>query len=343
MLINQIVRAERAGGSDTLLALREAVRDLPVEKVPVASLVVTFSPRAAGVDAGYALALSEVEAELPPILVHRGRMAVIDGRHRLRAARLNGAAYIGTRFFDGSESDARLLAVAMNVAQGLPLSRGDRIASALRILTARPQWSDRSVAAVAGLSARTVAELRGRARGQAHDAPRIGLDGRRRPFRSAQGRELAAKLLGEEPGASLRSVARRAGISPATVADVRDRLRRGDDPVPLGQREEPAAERPAREPAPPPVPALSPGELFVIFDSLCRDPSLRMTETGRTVLRMLDACHLIARDREKITVNLPPHCREQLAELLRGYAGLWRDLAGELGAGRAAGAVGAVR
>lgn len=337
MLTNQIVRAEHAGGSDTLLALREAVRDLPVERVPVAGLVVTFSPRAAGVDAAYALALSEVEAELPPILVHRGRMAVIDGRHRLRAARLKGAASISARFFDGSDGDAKLLAVAMNVAQGLPLSRDDRIASALRILTARPQWSDRSVAAVAGLSARKVSEIRSRALGQPHDAPRIGLDGRRRPFRSAPGRELAARLLGEEPGASLRSIARRAGISPATVADVRDRLHRGDDPVPVGQRDVPAAEQPAREPAPPPVPALSPGELFVIFDSLCRDPSLRMTETGRAVLRMLDACNLIARDREKITVNLPPHCKEQLAELLQGYASLWRELAGELGA------VGAVR
>ncbi|MEU2424153.1 hypothetical protein ABZ619_24550 [Streptomyces sp. NPDC007851] len=36
----------------------------------------------------------------------------------------------------------------------------------------------------------------------------------------------------QEPEASLRHIARQAGISPATVADVRRRLQRGDDPVP---------------------------------------------------------------------------------------------------------------
>lgn len=51
---------------------------------------------------------------------------------------------------------------------------------------------------------------------------------------------------------------------------------------------------------------------------------------GRTVLRMLDACSLITRDRRRIIANLPPHCTGQMAELMSGYSELWQLLADEL-------------
>jgi hypothetical protein len=42
------------------------------------------------------------------------------------------------------------------MAHGLPLTLADRLAAAARIVTACPYWSDRAVAAVAGLSPKTV-------------------------------------------------------------------------------------------------------------------------------------------------------------------------------------------
>ncbi|MEU0162922.1 ParB N-terminal domain-containing protein [Streptomyces sp. NPDC006261] len=337
MTASQGVRTHDDNRSDRLLELRDTLRQAPVEQVRLADLTVCFTPRAAGVDDGWALALAEVETRLPPILVHHPSMTVIDGQHRLRAARLKGREHIDACFFDGSQEDAAMLAVAVNVTQGRPLPQADRVAAAERIVLARPHWSDRAIAVVTGLSAKKVREIRLRA-----DLPRcerrVGLDGRVRPLNTAQGRELAGRLLKADPTASLRTVARQAGISPATVADVRDRLLRGDDPVPPRRRGPAAAERGPRErdgdgrdgderggtePR-------SPDELFMIFDALRRDPSLRLNEVGRSILRMLGACSLIARDRRRIITNLPPHCTGQMAELMSGYSDLWQMFAEEL-------------
>ncbi|MFE3283753.1 hypothetical protein ACFXJJ_11610, partial [Streptomyces sp. NPDC059233] len=84
--------------------------------------------------------------------------------------------------------------------------------------------------------------------------------------------------------------------------------------------------KPARTPEPPPAPA----QLLRIFESLRRDPSLRLSESGRNVLRMLGACALVVQNRETITATLPTHCKEPMAQLAEGYAGLWRLLADEL-------------
>ncbi|WP_411107548.1 transcriptional regulator [Streptomyces sp. cmx-4-9] len=344
-MADQVVRVPYDSSSDCLLALRDTVlRETPVEQVRVADVTVSFTPRTAGVDGDWALTLAGLETELPPILVHRPTMTVIDGLHRLRAAGLKGREHIAARFFDGSQEDAALLAVALNTAQGRPLSQTDRVCAAQRILTARPHWSDRAIAVVAGLSAKKVSEIRVRADGLPRCERRVGLDGRARPLSTAQGRERAGQLLAADPKASLRTIARQAGISPATVADVRDRLLRGDDPVPPRQRgvagteragqdrERGDRERGERDPAADErgPEARSPGELFGIFDALRRDPSLRLNEVGRNILRMLDACSLVARDRQRIIANLPPHCTGQMAELMSGYSELWQLFADEL-------------
>ncbi|WP_055637414.1 ParB/RepB/Spo0J family partition protein [Streptomyces griseoruber] len=324
--------------SDHIIALRDRVlRDSPVQLVLIGQLVVTRSPRLDGTDREYARSLAEAQAELPPILVHRRTMRVVDGVHRLLAARLRGLERIEARFFEGSETEADLLAVADNIAQGRPLSLDDRAAAAERIFASHPQWSDRAVASVAGLSAKKVAEIRSRADSVLPQFDhRVGLDGRVRPLSSAYGRELASELLQQDPQASLRQIARKVGISPATVADVRDRLRRGDDPVPPKQRGLAPAVRGPRQPARPAGPPRSAdqvrtaAELLTIFDSLRRDPSLRLNEVGRHVLRMLDACALVARDRQKIVENVPPHCKGPMSELAHAYAEVWRSFAHEL-------------
>ncbi|WP_241779521.1 ParB/RepB/Spo0J family partition protein [Streptomyces natalensis] len=127
-----------------------------VVKVSVDAVRTGDSPRLDGEDEDHARALAELGTGLPPITVHRGTMRVIDGAHRLRAARLLGHTEIAARFYDGDEDDAFVLAVTMNASHGLPLTLADRTAAAARILTARPQLSDRRIGKVTGLSGTTV-------------------------------------------------------------------------------------------------------------------------------------------------------------------------------------------
>jgi transposase-like protein len=104
--------------------------------------------------------------------------------------------------------------------------------TAARLVTAFPQMSDRAVAEVVGLTAKTVAAIRRSIDTVVQPNVRVGRDGRARPVNSAEGRLRAAALLSEQPQASLREVARLAGVSPATVQDVRRRLESGEEPVP---------------------------------------------------------------------------------------------------------------
>jgi len=209
---------------------------LPVEKLSISSLLRGDSPRLSGEDSEHIRALAQLDDRLPPIVVHRPTMRVIDGMHRLRAALLRGDRWIHARCFDGDAREAFVLAVQSNTAHGLPLTLADRSAAAARILRSYPHWSDRAVAAATGLSAATVAAIRHRGSNCSAPDSRIGLDGRARPLNSADGRRLASTLFVQSPGVSLREVARAAGISPATAQNVRDRLRRGEDPVPPKQR-----------------------------------------------------------------------------------------------------------
>src|SRR2546423_5542310 len=218
-----------------LAALVHEAREHAV--LPIRSLLPADSPRLAGEDEEHVRLLAESYAELPPILVHRKTMRVIDGMHRLRAALLRGEESIKVRFYSGSEDAAFVLAVESNIAHGLPLSLADREAAAGRIVKSNPQWSDRAIAGVTGLSAKTVGVIR---RGACADLPqlhsRIGRDGRVRPLNGADGRRRASEVFARRPDASLREVAGEAGISPGTARDVRERMRRGEDPIPPRQR-----------------------------------------------------------------------------------------------------------
>lgn len=345
--------------SDYLLRIRDrGFQEQPVEQVAVDLLTVPHTPRLAGEDPEYVQQLADCAAQLPPIIVHRATMAVVDGAHRLRAARIRDRRHIAVRFFDGDEQDAALLSVAINVAQGRPLSPADRVAAAERVFRSRPQWSDRAVAAVVGLSATKVAQIRGEVvEGDDEARFRVGRDGRARPMNAAQGRELASRLIRTNPHASLRQIARKAGIAPATVADVRNRMRRGEDPLPPRQRvlvaekepapvarqpDEPAHERPVAAPVPgsrtaehpvlldePPVDASS-AALKKIVNTLCRDPSLRLSKSGRRLLRLFEVGGLVADNRGWLIAHAPSHCMEMIALLADGYAESWRLLAEDL-------------
>lgn len=306
-----------------------------VEWVDVDSLTCLQSPRVAGEDPEHTRVLAQVEGGLPPIIVHRPSMRVIDGMHRLGAAIIKGEPRIGVRFFEGTEAEAFVLAVRFNIAHGLPLSLADREAAALQIIEQQPGWSDRAIASVVGLATRTIRGLRHEVHGApADEQRRMGRDGRSRPLSSATGRRLAAELIGERPELSLREVARVARISPSTALDVRERISRGEDPVPPSQRREPAdldraATRAKTAPDRPERPPFT-QELLMALDGLRNDPSLRLTESGRTFLKWLAPRVLAPSGWHEAAREVPPHSSYVVARVARRCAEEWLEFADHL-------------
>jgi transposase-like protein len=161
---------------------------------------------------------------------------------------------------------------------------------------------------------------------------RVGKDGRVRPLDSAPGRQRAAELLISSPEASLREVARAAGISPGTVGDVRRRLQRGEQPAPTrpgaggtgGNAARPRRPSgPTRRSTVPPAPA-------AVLEKLLRDPSLRHNEMGRWLLRLLQANLSGTQELPAVAAAVPPHCSALMAQLARHYGRVWHGFADEL-------------
>ncbi|WP_240528351.1 ParB/RepB/Spo0J family partition protein [Streptomyces amritsarensis] len=293
-------------------------------EVSVGVLLAADSPRTGPVDESHAQALAHSGRTLPPLLVHRPTMRIIDGTHRLRAAVLRGRDTVAVTYFDGSAEDAFVLSVEANISHGLPLTQAERTAAALRILRSHPDWSDRGIAQRTGLAAKTVAALRRREAPEQEPPGRVGRDGRVRPADPARGREAAARLLAGRPTASLRQIAREAGIAPSTVRDVRRRIGEGEDPVPAGQR------RSGNTPGP--VTARGRGQpLPALVTGLCKDPLLRLSEAGRLLLRMLDLQVSALRQRERIVAAVPPYRAETAAAAAAQCARDWQELSEELG------------
>nr|ALK27899.1 putative transcriptional regulator [Streptomyces sp. DSM 11171] len=321
--------------------------------VPLDALRVADSPRLLGERPEHVEMLAAAQSPLPPIVVHRATMTVIDGYHRLRAARLRGESTIAVRFFDGDRAEAFVLAVRLNVTHGLPLALADRKRAAERIIASHPQWSDRRVATVTGISPGTVGEIRkSTVRDPDATGGRIGQDGRVRPLDGSAGRLLAGELLAANPGLSLRQVGRAAGISPETARDVRNRLRDGLELVPQQRRRKPAAVAAAVS-SPGAAVAVTSGAVgrrakpagpghpqrygrgrqeagpdhAALVTRLKADPALRFSETGRHLLRLL-ALHTLRKEEwDEIISNVPPHCSDIVADLARQFADLWSEFA----------------
>ena len=303
-----------------------------VVAVPIPSLRAGESPRLNGEDQAHVTRLAEAEAPLPPILVDRRSMQVIDGMHRLLAASLKGRETVDVVFFDGSPAEVFLRAVEANATHGLPLSQSDRRAAAKRIIASHPHMSDRAIGGPTGLSAKTVAAIRRSTDAVPQLASRMGRDGRFRPLDGARGRLQAAELLAEQPSASLREVARRAGVSPATARDVRQRLERGEEPT-LARtgpaRASSGVAPPGPAPGPEPLRAAPPARDVV--QALLRDPSLRHSEHGRQLLRLLQVNNAVgAPARSGMIAAVPPHCTAIIGQVARYYAQMWRGFAQEL-------------
>jgi ParB-like chromosome segregation protein Spo0J len=272
----------------------------------------------------HAQTLADVETCLPPILVHAKTMRVIDGAHRVRAAIINGETHVYARIFHGSPEEAFVEAVRTNVAHGKPLSRGEREVAAKRILASRPEWSDRAIADVCGVSAGMIASLRRASEGGPRLNARVGRDGRVRPVDASEGRRRAAEVLSKEPDASLREIARQADVSPATARDVKARLRDGVDPV---------ARRRAHLAPVPEVPdpvtdvASDPEDHLAV---LREDASLQAMASGLRCLELFTERFVTPRDWSDIAAELPLSRTYVVGDLARLCAKSWNDFADAL-------------
>jgi ParB-like chromosome segregation protein Spo0J len=333
-----VVRADPRSLEDASGSHHGVLTDLlahaQLEVVPIRSLHLSGTPRLSGESVEHIRTLAESESELPPILVQRNTMRVIDGMHRLRAAQLNGEEVIAVRFFECGEDMAFVAAVEANIAHGLPLPLADREAAAGRILADFPHWSDRAVATSTGLSNKTVSAIRRRSANANRPGVRIGRDGRARPVDGAEGRRRVLQAIDERPEASLRDIARTAGVSPTTARDVRERLRRGEHPIPPRQRPEqqPAnvampekTQRSDRQRRP-----LSAEDRAAIMQVVKNDPSLRLTETGRLFLRWLGTRALSADEWQTFVAAIPAHATYIVSDLARACAAEWSDFADQL-------------
>ncbi|MEU6918491.1 ParB N-terminal domain-containing protein [Streptomyces olindensis] len=314
--------------------------------VPIGSLVISDSPRIAGENAQHIRVLAESDLAWPPIIVHRSTMRVVDGVHRVRAAVLRGEERIEAEFVDGTVEDAFVLAVRLNTRHGMPLSRADRTAAATRLVQSRPEWSNRRIAELVGISPTTVAGLRERSTGRSGQLnARAGRDGRVRPLGAdaAEGRRRVVRVIQCRPDASLREIAAEAGVAVATARDVRQRLRVGEDPVPprlraAELRESGHGEAPAVDAGAPlvgggksvvPLPPSQPAG-HEVARSLRKDPSLRFSEAGRTLLRLWSAHAMDAGQWQWLADSVPAHRLPDAAWAARRCAEIWLRFARDL-------------
>ena len=319
--------------SSSACPVRDWVRlghSLPVEYVPVALIRGSYTPRDSKTNEHHVKILAQSPLPLPPIVIHRASMGVIDGVrvHRVRATELRGDSTIPARFFDGDDGEAFALAVHLIVTHGLPLTLSERRAAARRVLASYPHWSDRSIALIAGVSNKTVGKLRGCATEEIPQlGPRLGRDGRTRPISPANGRRRAAKFLSTNPRASLREIARHAGVSVTTARDVRQRLDKGQNPLP-----DHFAKNSGERGDPPEVPRagtrVSPeGRGHDLLQRLRNDPSVRSSERGRALLRLLSTVMIAISACNEFAEAVPIHCSGSIAEIARKNARAWQEIA----------------
>lgn len=285
--------------------------------VRIDALLSGDSPRLSGADKAHVRRLAEASGELPPIIVHRPTMRIIDGTHRVHAAVLNGKEEIEVEFFDGSVDEAFVRAVELNIAHGLPLTMAERKSAAARIVASCPDLSDRAIARSCGLSDKTVAAIRRSAAENPQPNARHGRDGRVHPVNGNEGRGRASQTIATRPDAPLREVARLAGISVSTAKDVRDRLRRGQAPF-LPER---GAVR---------APADAVQDISFILEKLKRDPSLRFSDSGREFLRLLQLQCTVLGKWTQLSEKLPGHCTAVVTQFARQCAEEWKVAAKEL-------------
>jgi uncharacterized ParB-like nuclease family protein len=330
---------------------------LPARDVPVNALSPGPLLRQGGTNSAHVQLLMDAanSSELPPVLVQEDGWRLIDGAHRLEAAKLRGDHTIRARFLDCTDSEALVLAMKANTSHGLPLAKTERISGAKQVLAAHPDWSDRAIAGITGLSAKTIASLRSRSPGALDPGTkRIGRDGRQRPVTAGDGRRRAAEYISANPDATLRQVARETDVSLGTVHDVSARLRRGVSPErsghhgsgrlaihPVERTTAPAITPVIRSIAPAaaaPTPLrrknhVDPPPTWAgIAAKVANDPAIRYTDGGKEFLRWM-ALHASDPDRWRdFTATIPAHWYGVIAPIAESISKEWGQFADRLNA-----------
>jgi hypothetical protein len=205
----------------------------PVMRVPIGDVGLGESPRLGQVSLAHLKVMAELAGAWAPLLISRsGR--IVDGHYRYLAAHRLNHTHVDCVVFRGPDSDAFVEAVRRNVTQGLPLTLPERKKAAARIVADRPGWSDRKIAELCGLTHKTVGRLRQDATclsGEIHQLDaRQGRDGKSRAVNPLAVRTRIIEAIEQEPGASLRHLARMSGSTHETVRAVRRRMQQAPPP-----------------------------------------------------------------------------------------------------------------
>jgi ParB-like chromosome segregation protein Spo0J len=212
------------------MGMNSQLKTLEVNCLSLCQLRGGFNIRQTGLDEAHVMSLASVPDAWPPVLVSAADYMVIDGAHRVEAARRLGFTSISVTLFDGTPDEAFLEFLRRNISHGLPLTLRERELAGKRILQEHPEWSDRRIATSCALAAKTIAKLRCRLSAEIPNLKsRIGIDGVARPVHIDEMRKRIVASIEAHPEASLRSIARDAGASPEAVRNARKALER--DPV----------------------------------------------------------------------------------------------------------------
>src|SRR5229473_5788131 len=104
------------------------------QDMPLGSLRVGTGVRSGGLDEAHVALLMEADGQWPPIVIWGDDCRVLDGAHRVEAARRLGREWVSTIRFIGTVDEAFVEAVHLNIGHGLPLSLEDRRKAALQVL-----------------------------------------------------------------------------------------------------------------------------------------------------------------------------------------------------------------
>jgi len=337
-LVSSVNELNTGGGEIDLVV----VEQLPEISILLEMLVPGIQVRAGGTDPAHVRLLADAArtTRLPSILVQKSGYRLIDGKHRVEAAKLLGQSVISARIVDCTDAEALVLAIKFNILHGLPLSRVDRISGAKRVLAAHPDWSDRAVASVAGLSAKSIASIRKSVadHGMSALGKRLGRDGKRHPIAPAEGRRRTVEYIVAHPDASLRQIARETDVSLGTAQDIKEKLRRGDQFVFAAATDRPAARR-SEGTAPTahssPTPTARGVEVLAwqaISAKLANDPSLRYTQSGRTFLQWMARRCLSEAEWCEFVDAIPLHWKTEVAKVAARMSEEWRQFADRLAA-----------
>ncbi|MFI1175774.1 hypothetical protein [Streptomyces melanogenes] len=312
------------------------------EVVPIDSLLPADTPRSAGTDPEHVQRLTDMAGTTPPILVQRATLRVIDGMHRLHAARARGDDKILIQYFEGSDEQSFVHSVRANVTHGLPLTAGERQVAAARILRMYPDWSDRAIADVAGISPPTVATIRHRSTEKSWQLnTRVGRDGRRRPINGTiKKRQKALEIIQERPHATIREVAREAGISVGAAYTIRventsqpekrtDTSSQDREIQTVQQLPSAAPQNPGRAEVMQPATQMRAAQ-HRLLDSLRKDPLLRRNDKGRQILQWLSVLSLEAEQLRLFVDVVPAYRLGSLAQLAHNCSITWQHLAREM-------------